>query len=170
MPTVVAYHMVSSGQLASVLQHGLRQGTRGSKGSDQAIIDTDELLDELCPQHLISAGVSRAANIYAYLPDGEAVIDIADGVTKPPRDLADIQGHRLLRLEVFSDYCFVSDLDTYDAVLAAVRSDEHISTLQQLATSYWHKFTPLEGYVQRFRRPELVITTNIGPQQVTPVL
>jgi hypothetical protein len=158
------YHLVPADQLSSVLAHGLRQGTRGSKGNDSRIIHTDHLLNDLRPPRLTAAGLSRSGNIYAYLPAADYLIDIADGAAKPPPALIGLEGHRLLRLEVDPAYCFVSDLDTFDAVLQAQQAAA--TNLRSLAAAYWHKLTPLPEYRSQFRRPEVMITRDVSPQAV----
>jgi hypothetical protein len=161
MARLTLYHMVASDQLAAVLKHGLRQGSRGSKSSDPLITQADQLLDEHCPPRLQAAGVSRQANQYAYIPtpDGR-IIDIRDGEPKLPAELAGLTGHHLLRLEVDSGVCYVSDLDRFDAVVAALRRGKS-QTVVERAQVYWRAFTPIEAYKGGIRRPEAVITTSI---------
>ncbi|OYX44021.1 hypothetical protein B7Y94_00340 [Candidatus Saccharibacteria bacterium 32-49-12] len=163
---MLAYHEVSLDQLGSVLENGLRQGNRGSKGDDKMIVETDEYLDVRCPKHLKAQGVSRAKNIYAYIRSGDEIIDIVDGSRVSIEEFVERSRGGLLEISVDDRRCFVSDLDTYDALKAAIEGRVNRSELERLADSYWSKVKPVTESAD-YRRPELMITYDLSPIDLT---
>lgn len=164
------YHDIQPDALEAALTNGLFCTVRGDKGQDQAIIAADRFLDERCPHTLKAQGVSRANNVYAYLVVDGAVIDITDGSATTLDSFLHNRPNRILQLTVDPNRCFVSDLDTYDAVKAALVSNSDSSYLDTLAASYWRKLTPLPHFVPgSIRRPEPMITYNIPPTHLSAV-
>lgn len=117
------YHEAPLDSLSELRHNGLERTARGDKGDDPVIKRTDDYLDAHCPDKLRSYGVSRSNNLYAFLGDEAHIVDIQNGATLPLQDYA-ISDSILFRLSVDPASCFVSDLDRYDAVKAAVASHD----------------------------------------------
>jgi hypothetical protein len=161
------FHEGTPNQLESILTNGLKKESRGDKGSDTWIIKTDAYLDARRPKYLIEDGVSRDDNIYAYYPTGSSVIDIVDGAPIPIDAFIRAKKGSLLELTVDPRRCYVSDLDTYDAIKAAFSQHESPGTLEQLARSYWNKIIRLDTYQSSaLRRPEIMITYDLDPRDI----
>lgn len=162
---MLVYHEASPDKIESILQNGLKRQSRGAKGDDVWIKKTDKFLDERRPKKLRDAGVSRDDNIYAYLSTGEYIISITDGTLVPLTAFIKQASNGLLKLNINEANCFVSDLDTYDALKDALKNHSPRDTIEVLAQSYWHKLTLLSDYQNDdIRRPEIMITYNINPQ------
>lgn len=162
---MLVYHEASPDMIESILQHGLKKQSRGEKGDDVWIKKTDKFLDECRPKKLREAGVSRDDNVYAYLLTDECVVSIKDGTFVPLTAFVKQASSGLLKLNVDEAQCFVSDLDTYDALKNALQNHDSPDTIETLAHSYWRKLTPLSNYQNRtIRRPEIMITYDITPQ------
>jgi hypothetical protein len=162
------YHEISKDNLNAALSNGLKRSPRGAKGSDQTIIRTDHLLDSLRPQRLIAAGVSRDNNLYCYLAVKHQVVDITTGQLKEPKEISADPQQLLLKLQADGQKCFVSNLDIYDQVKAAVKSQQRAEA-HKLAQLYWEKLSPLSSYRHEngFRRPEVMVTYDIPPQDLS---
>lgn len=149
-----AYHEVSPDGLGSVLANGLKRTSRGDK-SDKIIAKTDAFLDAHRPKYLKDNGVSRDDNVYGYVAVGDAVIDITDGRIVPIREFVAQSKQAVLELDVDAQHCYVSDLDTYDALQDAITNYEDNATLEKLAVSYWKKVMLLADFSpQDIVRPE----------------
>lgn len=155
--------MVNPDTLGSILSHGIKRASRGELGDEKDIIKTDHYLDFHRPQYLKAEGLSRDNNIYAYLADADKVIDIVDGQVVSVRTFVSTSENPVVRIRIDPKRCFVSDLDTYDALKTAITNNEE-SAYQKLADSYWKKVTKLARYeAGAFRRPEVMITYDIDP-------
>lgn len=162
----VAYHETNPDNLGATLTHGLRRTSRGDKGDDPDIKRTDDLLDALRPESLLAAGVSRDNNLYAYLCTDKSVVDITDGslVSRPKFIQRSTQA--VLELEIDPRRCYVSNIDTYDALKDALT---HYGTLaaEKIAHNYWNSLIPLVDFtLSSIKRPELLITYDIPPHQL----
>jgi hypothetical protein len=164
------YHTIAGNSLESARANGLKRSSRGSKGAAGAIVRTDQLLDAHRPAELRQAGVSRDDNLYGYYVDGRRLVNIVDGELISPERLA-VAGQVLLELEVDAARCYVSDLDTYDAVRQAVERDAGGAELEKLAISYWDKVVVLSAYHPgSLRRPEVMVTYDVPPADIRAVL
>lgn len=163
-----AYHEITPPSLNSVLRDGLKRRSRGEKGDDSAIAQTDKYLDIHRPDVLRAANVSRDNNLYAYLAHKDMIIDITDGSYMPLDKFIRESQQVVLRLALDVTRCYVSDLDSYDTVKQAIENDHPNQILEQLATEYWQCVTPLASYREEaIRRPELMITYDIAADQIT---
>ncbi|MGH7217956.1 MAG: hypothetical protein ACREGE_00720 [Candidatus Microsaccharimonas sp.] len=162
-----AYHEVSPDQLQSVMANGLKKESRGAKGNDRWIIKADAYLDEHRPKSVVEAGVSRDDTIYAYYVSDTSVITITDGAAISVHDFIESKKGSLLELQLDPRRCFVSDLDTYDALKDALRQHKNSEELETLAKSYWSKLVRLDSFEPNMiRRPEIMITYNLAPHEI----
>lgn len=161
------YHEAASNVVGSILEKGIKKEARGAKGDDIAIIEADAFLDSHRPQELIAQGVKRDDNIYAYLREGDTVVDITDGTRVPFHQFVERSTQKILELEVNPAACYVSDLDTFDAVKMALEEHQNQQVVDQLAKSYWSKVRRLSDYTpDEIRRPEIMITYDIAPIRI----
>jgi hypothetical protein len=161
------YHEVSTAMYETAIEHGLRCDVSGSK-TDGIIERTDKLLDQARPARLAQAGVSRSNNLYAYLGDDSAVIDIQNGRRVVLAEWHNSANSKLLRIEVEPSSCYVSDLDRYDAVKAQVAAGR--TPDRELTLTYWKSVVPLAEFKPgSVKRPEVMVTRNITPEEITPV-
>ena len=159
---MILYHEASPAALSSITTKGLKCTSRGDKGSDQSIIDTDALLDSRRPDELVEAGVSRDNNLYAYVGTDAHIIDIATGDVVAITEYTKARDGHLLRLDVDRDRCFVSDLDAYDRLRRGVKDQMPRRTLEQWADEYWSRVIPMRRYhIGTIRRPEVMITYSL---------
>lgn len=164
---MIVYHEVNPSSLESVLRNGLKRTSRGEKGDDPTIAKTDKLLDQSRPEHLGRAGVSRDGNLYGYITDGDAVIDITDGKMQSIKEFIQSGGQAALRIMVDPERCYVSDLDAYDAVVHAVTHNADDEQLAELAKKYWDAVTPLKDFrIGTVRRPEVMITYDVAASKI----
>ena len=160
------YHKVHPNDLGSVLANGLQRTSRGDLGSDKSIVQTDAYLDQRRPEGLKSKQVSRDDNIYAFLEVEGKIVDITDGALVPIKRFIAESKQKVVCLTVDPKRCFVSDLDTYDALKAAIEQHEK-GTPERLTHSYWSKLTPLSEYrFGTFRRPEVMVTYDVDPTAI----
>jgi hypothetical protein len=164
---MVIYHQLESDAWRSARYRGLQKSSRGVKGRNEQVIKTDAFLDQHRPSFLKAKGVSRNHNLYGYLGDGTNLIDIQTGKLCPATRKAAEKGQVLLQVEVAVQDCWVSDLDLYDAVKNA--SSHPISALEHAGASYWASLQPLGEYDGSIRRPEVMITRDVGPEHIKPV-
>lgn len=150
------YHQLTDHAWQLAKTQGLLRTTRGDKGDDEAIIRTDEFLDEHVPHKLANAGVRRCHVIYGYIGDSSHLIDIETGNAVPVMQKAKEAGHVLLWLETDPKVCWVSDLDLYDAV-----KDSDLSP--KYAAAYWAALQPLTRYDGSIHRPEVMIAADLPP-------
>lgn len=165
---MVLYHEVAKDSVEKILADGLKRTSRGEKGDKTDIIQTDTYLDDHRPVAVRKRGVSRDDNLYAFVGTEDSLIDITNGATVSLADYPK-EGSALLRITVDEAACYVSDLDRYDAVKAAIANHE-TATLAELTDEYWASLTPLRSFeIGDILRPEVMITTDVPPQQITPV-
>lgn len=165
------YHEIQPDALEAALINGLIRASRGDKGADKAIIKTDQFLDAHCPRRLKDQAVSRDDNLYAYAHVDGSVIDITDGRHVPIGQFVAASSQRVLELDVDPEKCFVSDLDTYDALKAAIEAHRDQSVLDRLAKSYWNKVVKLSGFDPAvIRRPEIMITYDVQPDSIRTII
>jgi len=158
------YHQLTDHACQLAKTQGLLRTTRGDKGDDEAIIRTDEFLDEHVPHKLANAGVRRCHVIYGYIGDSSHLIDIETGNAVPVMQKAKEAGHVLLWLETDPKVCWVSDLDLYDAV----KNSNESSKLRR-AAMYWQSLQPFAQYDGTIRRPEVMIAADLPPQYLHEV-
>lgn len=162
-----AYHEVNPDALEATLTNGLKRDSRGDKGDDESIIKVDKLLDENCPEDLKGQGVSRQNNLYAYVQYDDHVISIDNGEPVPIDEFVSRSQQSVLRLQIDPKRCFVSDLDTYDAVKNALKQHVNQKIINELVKSYWDKLTPLPRYTHgTFSRPEIMVTYDVPAADV----
>lgn len=166
MENITLYHEVSPDTLDSVFTDGLQRTSRGEKGSDVTIAATDHLLDTNRPHAVIEAEISRDDNIYAYVGIDDKIIDIIDGNHVELAHFVKHNSNAVLALTVDPNRCFVSDLDQYDAIKAAV-TDLSQTELENMSTHYWETLIPLHMFkVGDIRRPEVMITYDLQPSEI----
>lgn len=161
-----AYHIASKKDLDNILRKGIDPTDSGAK-TDKLIARTDEYLDA---HKATSFNISRQASVYAYVVRDGFVYDITDG--KKIAESAFICEHagELLRLEIATERCYVSDTDAFDAVKDALQTGNDTATIEQLAGHYWDRIVPLDTFdFHSVRRPELMIPHAIKPRAVTKV-
>ncbi|MNT09770.1 hypothetical protein D3C72_1445710 [compost metagenome] len=164
---MIVYHEVNSDSLGAVLNSGLICTSRGSKGNDRSIIAADHYLDERCPVYLKERGMSRDNNVYAYVSSGDSIVDITNGDLIPLQEFISRSNQSVLELSVDASRCYVSDLDTYDAIMTALENHEDQYIIDQLASSYWNKIIVLKNFsLGSIRRPEIMITYDVPPSMV----
>lgn len=167
---MIVYHKISSSSLDSVLQKGLRRQSRGKSGDDAMIIKTDYFLDERRSTDMKAKGISRDNNIYAYIGDGEKIVDITNGDIVSFDLFKQQSDEPLLRLQVDPHRCFVSDLTSYDRVKHAMAQGVSGAELEILARAYWHSVQSLSHFqLGTIRRPEVMITYDISPDDIERV-
>lgn len=148
----------------SVLNKGLRCGSSGSKSND-VTQKVDAFLDLYVPESLKKAGVSRSTCIYGYLGNTEMIIDIKNGAWKPVSTFTAKPKTVLLKLTVDKKKCFVSNLNSYDELKAAIQEGANLSPSQ--AHSYWENLIPFSNFVERSDiRPEVMIPHSIPPKDI----
>ena len=163
----IAYHEIKSSSLSEVLENGLKCTSRGEKGDDHDIIQTDTLLDKYRPDSLRTAGVSRDNNLYAYTAVNGKIVNITDGTHVDIHDFVKKSRQTVLKLATDPRRCFVSDLDAYDRVIDAIKSHKSAESLKMLANEYWSRLTPLPKYKpSSMTRPEIMITYDIDPEDI----
>lgn len=162
------YHEVAKDSVEKILTDGLKRTSRGDKGDQTDIIQTDAYLDDHRPGALRDQGISRDDNLYAFVGTDTSLVDITNGATVSLQDYPQ-EDSVLLRLAVDEAACYVSDLDRYDAVKAAIANHE-TATLAELADAYWASLTPLRSFkIGDILRPEVMITTDIPSHYITPI-
>jgi hypothetical protein len=167
--TVVLYHEVMPDAWTTVSHRGLRKDDRGDK-TDPVTERADALLDEHRPPTVRDAGISRQQVVYAYLAvDGNSLVDIDTGDVITARDYCARREQCLLRIIADPSRCYVSDLDAYDRVTAAVQAGD-IDEIDERSCEYWSNVVPLRDYRHgRLRRPEVMIADDITPAQIERV-
>lgn len=164
---MILYHEVDPKEVESILHEGLKRTSRGDKGDDTTIEKTDQLLDNMRPKHLKESGVSRDNNLYGYMAKDGHVVRITDGGTVPIDGFVRESTQAVLELTVAEDSCYVSDLDRYDAVKAAVEEGRSREVQMKQADEYWRKLIPLRDFsASAIRRPEVMITCDIEPSKI----
>lgn len=166
---MIIYHEVASTSLPSVLANGLKRTSHGIKTNEKAIVKADEFLDTHRPVHLQTAGVSRQKSIYGYIGDESTIRDIKDGSRTAVNKKQRHDGQTLLQLKADLQYCWVSDLDKYDELKAAISSGVPHETCLKLCDTYWSSLQPLADYNKTITRPEVMITCNIPPSNIEPL-
>lgn len=166
---MVLYHEVTKDALDQTLAHGLKAAARGEKGDKSDIKQTDTHLDTHRPDSIRQLGISRDDNLYAFVGTEHSLIDITNGATLPLKDYP-LEDSHLLRLDIDLDHCYVSDLDRYDAIKAAVANHE-VATLNELTDDYWAHVVPLRDFtIGEIARPEIMITQDVSPRDISLVL
>ncbi len=167
MTVMKVYHVVNPDHLQSILDNGIKRTSRGDKGDDQLIAQTDVFLDDRCPVALVRQGVSRSNNLYAYFSFEDKIVDITDGAVTSINEFISGTSQKIIELVVDPRRCYVSDLDTYDSLKRAIEGSSDSGKLDELAASYWRKLTPLESFsLGMIDRPEIMITYDIEPSSV----
>jgi len=165
---VVIYHEVRPESLDTVLREGIKRSDKGEK-SDSVVQRADECLDDRRPQDLAARGLSRRAVVYGYLSSGDKVIDIRNGGAVDVHEFTAQRDLVLLRITADSATSFVSDLDAYDAVKMCTASGADDTLLARLAERYWARIVPLDEYDGSYRRPEVMVTSDVEPQDIEVV-
>lgn len=164
---MVIYHEVTHDALARIRQEGIKRASRGIKGKDKSIIHTDNFLDKHCPPYLHEISVSRNNNIYGYIGTKSSLIDIQDGSLISLSKKKEQNDQVLLRLDIDTQGCWVSDLDMYDKVKDAIVKKQPNEKILQLCHRYWNALQPLKNYKKNIKRPEVMITYDIPASCIT---
>jgi len=166
---VVLYHEVMATAWSTVSVNGLRKSDRGDK-TDPVTERADALLDEHRPATVREAGISRQQVVYAYLSvDRESLVDIDTGDVVTASDYCARREQFLLRIIADPSRCYVSDLEAYDRVVAAVQAGD-VDVIDQSAREYWSLVVPLRSYHHgQLRRPEAMIGHDVTPAQIERV-
>lgn len=136
------------------------------KGDDAFVEKTDKYLGAHRPKNLIDARVSRDDNLYAYVADGDNIIEIADGKKTSLSIFIHQQEQTVLQITIDPDKCYVSDLDLFDMVKNAIQSAADVQVLHNLAAHYWRSVRSLKDFsVGDIRRPEIMIPHNVSPRK-----
>lgn len=77
------YHQMIATDWPYVRDKGLVTTSRGEKGKDQDIKNTDTFLDNHLPSLLKKVGVSRNNNLYGFIGNDAVLINIRDGGSDP---------------------------------------------------------------------------------------
>jgi uncharacterized protein (DUF1697 family) len=163
-----AYHEVDPSSAYSILTTGLKCKSRGDKGDDKGIIMTDAYLDERRPDSVRQANVSRDENVYAYVSADGNIYDITNGSLVDIDTFVSTSDQTVLRLNLNSDRCFVSDLNLYDTIKVRIHDTKKANELEALAQQYWAGLTPLSQFdPTMIARPEIMITYDISPDDIT---
>jgi hypothetical protein len=163
---MIIYHQISNKAWRLVKYSGLVPTSRGEKGARQDIVATDVFLDKHVPTNLKIQGLSRDNNLYGYLGTTNSLIDIQTGAIQPISQKAAEPGKTLLRLNVNPVNCWISDLDLYDVVKAALAADRDPI---HVANEYWKALCRLDEYDNTKKRPEIMITYKIEPIYIQKV-
>ena len=151
----------------TIIAGGLKRTSRGEKGNDKAIIKTDHYLDSVRPESHKEQDISRDDNLYAYVCTDTIVIDITDGTHRQKDLFIQESEPTLFQLAVDPARAYVSDLDTYDSLKAAIERDEPESMLEPLAYAYWDSVIRLDRFtLYDIPRPEVMITYDIPPSDI----
>lgn len=163
------YHEIDPSSKDSVLEQGIKRRSEGEK-TDSQKKKVDIFLDTHLPDWAKEKGLSRQDAIYAYLSDGEKVVDITDGEAVSVDIFKAKSDQVLLRLSVESEHCYVSDLNLYDTLVRAMELDEQDSTREHLADRYWERIIPLEEYESgTIKRPEVMVIEDISPRDISVI-
>jgi len=165
---VVIYHEVRPEALDKILREGIKRSDQGEK-SDSVVQRTDECLESRISQDLAGKGLSRRRVVYGYLSSGDKLVDITSGEAVEVHSYTEQRDLILLRITVDTSKCFVSDLDAYDAVKMCVESDADDTLLTRLAERYWARVVPLDEYDGSYRRPEVMVTSDVDAQDIEVV-
>lgn len=158
-------HKISKDKIESAIITGLL--TNEVKDiKDDEINRTDELINHILPKKYIKVGINRKSNIYCYLTYDNYVIDIESGNKVDVKDLRVSPTDSLLYVDVDPTKCFVSDLDIYDQIKNALINNE-LKKAKQLAVLYLKKLQRLSDYNHKIMRPEVMVTYNISPSNIT---
>lgn len=163
---MIVYHEVAPESVHEILQEGIRCGANGEK-TDASIEQADRYLDKCIPASLAVAQVSRRNNIYAYLIEGEHVVDIVEGERLSLAQFLAQSEQQVVALDVDPERCYVSDIDAFDALKQTLEKGSDVAELEELAARYWARLTPMPLYaVGSMGRPEVMITYDISPTYV----
>lgn len=164
---MIGYHRVNSNELERVLTEGIKQAVEGKTDDDSDITRTDELLDTQLPEKLRGAGVSRKHNVYLYYDANGFALDVFDGQMRQPQDIVRSEGDVILKVELQTKKCFVSNLDLYDQVKVALKS-EPADNAELLARQYWDQVYPfVEGYKPSANeRIEIMVTHDVPAEMI----
>jgi len=162
---LVIYHEIKTEQLGSILVNGITRRSRGSKSRDDLIIKTDSLIDNYRPTHLRAADIGRSKVVYGYIGTREYIIDIKDGKKISLQQKMLNNTHALLQLDVYTELCYVSNLNLYDKIKHAINRNLSETELRPHILNYWESLVPLdvfsiEGMIER---PEVMIAHDITP-------
>ena len=164
---MIAFHEAKPKDIENILVHGLKRTSRGDKGDDLSIIQTDRLLDRWCPDDLRKAGWSRDNNLYAYIVLNGNVIDITNDQRVPVDKFIANAQQSLLELTVDPDRSFVSDLDIYDELLHAIRNKRAEVHLRKISERYYNTIQPFSLFNgASIVRAELMIPYDISPKHL----
>jgi hypothetical protein len=180
-----AIHVTSPNAVKDIVSGGLLYGSQGMNNKQKQAAITNNFLDSVRPDALISKNVSRVDCLYAYLVLDGMVIDITDGHSYVLKHWQPTDGKRAIALTVDPTKTYISDLDAYDKVAAAIFAQSSTNTCHDLAIAYWQLLLPLQEAAQYYQpaqtgiklrsgaptnlqrniqRPELMITESISSQ------
>ena len=166
MEPLIIYHEVSPDSLDRIFTSGLKCTSRGDKHDKSTIARTNQLLDDTRPTAAIEADISRDTNLYAYVGIDDIVVDITDGNHIELAYFVKHNANAVLYLSVDPHRCYVSNLDQYDAIQAALEGVS-AADLEMMARHYWEELIPLSMFkIGDIRRPEVMITYDLQPSEI----
>ena len=161
------FHEVSYGDVSAILEQGLFQGSHGKKTEEPLVDQVNSLLDSYRPDAAIRAGICRMTNIYGYVGIDEKIIDITDGRHIDLAEFIKNNSNALLELMIDPTFCYVADLDQYDAIrniITVYAPDEIVRTA---IDRYWDSVVPLQMFtIGEIRRPEVFVTYNVPSSKI----
>lgn len=164
---MIVYHEVAPEDVQEILQNGIRCGAEGEK-TDASIAQADKYLDKYIPENLAAAHVSRRNNIYAYLVEGESIVDITNGQRLTQAAFLARSEQQVVTLDIDPDRSYVSDVDAFDTLKQGLEEERDAAELRRLASQYWARLLPLSQYDSGSRkRPEVMITYDVPPVAVS---
>ncbi|TQM46208.1 hypothetical protein FB388_3615 [Pseudonocardia cypriaca] len=186
------YHKASAESVDSIFTDGLRCSRRGPGHDEPRVRRTNDVLDDLRPDHLRLQGLDRNACTYCYLVVDGLVFDVESGRLVPERDwltrVGGASGAVALRLAVDPAVGYVSDLEVYDELAARI-DDASDRTVHKLAQRYWERVVALPdlcrhyrrshhalvrraeapaGLPSRLERVEVLLTADVPPDRIAP--
>ncbi len=181
MQRTQVYHGAKTDGLDSILSEGLKCEAKASGTQEDFVQKTDEILLRHRPAEF--ERVDRQRALYAYLFLESSIIDTEDGRQLAPDEWRVEEGRSRLRLTINPESAYMSDLEAYDKLAAAVREgrdDEY----EELARAYWEHLAPLDRALadftldpsgfgvagrnsnERYRRVEVILTADIAPDRI----
>lgn len=168
---VVVYHEIDPNTLAQVLEEGVKRTVHSEKSEEHLVKQTNEFLDTHRDENALHARLSRFSNTYAYLGNYEKLVDIVTGTSSQVLEFVRRTGKTLVRMKVDPSQCYVADLDLYDTLKRAMELGEQDSTREHLAAKFWEKLIRLDMFSpDLIRRPEVMVTYDISPRSVEPII
>ena len=164
--TMYIIHELAPDSLETVKQHGLRAQADGAK-THEDIARTDKFLDEHRPERFVTAHIRRATSNYGYFTLHNSVIDIENGVVYTFAQFIDKSTQAVLLIEANPTRCYVSDIDSFDEVKAALQEGD-TERATELAENYWQNVVHVSEFQRGdIARPEVLLPYDIPASDIT---